>query len=184
MTWSDSWHIIPIPSIIFGTVYGIPTMRIIWSIAGLHVHPIQAICNRNKQPDTLQGKRNTSQESETCTFSLLTFWEAWGRATQTPSSLFWHNATAAVTGQTGSHDSVSSSGSKLIPNHSSSRPAGRRGHNLFKLCVISFVVLQNTISSPQDLLWLRAIKLQLTVFEGADLDSGGIHHSWPTLLGI
>lgn len=114
--------------------------------------------------------------SETCTFSLLTFCEAWDRSTQTPSSLFWHNATTAVTGQAGSHESVSSSGSKLIPNHSSSRPAGGGGHNLFKLYDIRFEV-QWKYS------WLKALEW-LTFFEWADLDSSGIYHCWPSLWGI
>lgn len=72
------------------------------------------------------------------------FWEAWGRSTQTPSSLFWHNATTALTGQVGSHDNVPSSGSKLIPNHSSSRPAGRWVTRFFKWYLISFEVYLTT----------------------------------------
>lgn len=66
----------------------------------------------------------------TCTFCLVMLCNVLGRSTHRPSSSIWHSATAAVTGQAGSHDSVPSKGSKVMPNHSSSSPAGRRGLGL------------------------------------------------------
>lgn len=83
---------------------------------------------KGKSPPLIQ---HVGDLSETCTFSLLTFREACGRSTQTPSPRIWHKATTAVTGQAGSHDSFPSSGSKLIPDHSSSIPAATWSHSHF-----------------------------------------------------
>lgn len=96
----------------------------VW-VCSLKTTSLQSIRDHNKKRHSRRGNTNFGvHTSETRTFFLLTFCEPWGRSTQTPSALFWHNTAVAATGQMGSHDSVSSRGSKLIPDHSSPRPAG------------------------------------------------------------
>lgn len=117
-----------------------------------------------------------------CTFSLVTFWEECGKSTQMPSSLIWHNAAVAVIGQAGSHNRVSSSGSKVIPNHSSSTPAGEWSHRI--LDGYDTLSAFKCYSTRWQFCHLFEWTMGLTVFERADLDSWGVHHRWPALWWI